>query len=211
MSNDSIEKLQKFYDADAAKKYNEMMPDEIPKIEVDLKILAQGILPGDVLDICCGTGDVLLWLSTKLDLSAYSLKGSDLSKDMLAAAKTKDTNDFLSLQQGNMEDLGAFADGSCSAVLCNFSIHHLENCEKVLSESIRVLRPSGGIFYLSFWEGTGPMEDDERPVQTYYHEQSKIEKLLADAGLILLNTRKVTEEIYPGFSMNAAYAIARKP
>jgi ubiquinone/menaquinone biosynthesis C-methylase UbiE len=202
--------LQQFYDADAAKKYNEMMPDEIPKIEVDLKLLADNVPPGDVLDVCCGTGDVLLWLSKNIDPSKYALKGIDISNDMLAVAKSKDSDNVLTLEQGNMQDLGSFQDGSCAAVLCNFSIHHLESPEKVVSETVRVLRSSGGVLYLSFWEGSGPMDNDDRPIQTYYHEQSKIEKILAGSGLTLLNTRSVAEEIYPGFSMNAAYIIAKK-
>lgn len=211
----SNQQLQDFYNADTAKKYNSMMVDEMPKVEPDLELLLQNLDASDgggvILDVCCGTGDMLLWLASKMD-EKYSLRGIDISNDMLNVARSKDANKILALEQGSMEDLSTVKDGSCAAVMCNFSIHHLLDFSKVLSESIRVLRPASGILYLSFWEGKGEMDSDggDQPV-THYHELATVRKLLQDLGFIMINERALKEEIFPGYAMNAAYTISKKP
>jgi len=231
--------LQEFYGADAAKTYNEMMADEMPKVECDLELLIKALLDekqggdddeggGTILDVCCGTGDYLLWLSKQQseDVRSFTLRGMDLSQDMLQLARDKlsSSSPAIELNQGTMENLqDSIPDESCAAVLCNFSIHHLKDCRKVFQEAYRVLKPNTGLYYLSFWEQGGQDEKieqkQEQPdgatVTTYHHNHLELKKMLGDVGFLVvgrdtLSYREVKEEIYPGFSMNAAYLLVRK-
>ena len=142
---------------------------------------------------------MLLWLTRKIDNKPLkcTLRGIDISNDMLTVARSKDTNQILELEQGSMEELHTVQDCSCAADLCNFSIHHLLDLQKVLAKSLRVLRPTAGILYLSFW--------------THYHELATVKKLLQDFGFVMIHERVHQEEIYPGYAMNAAYTISKKP
>lgn len=107
--------------------------------------LAQlGQIPhGSVLDLGCGTGEVLSavlgrWPETRC-------AGLDLSENMLSAARAK-LGDRVALTQGEAACLPYEAE-TFDVILCNDSFHHYPEPRKVLAEVKRCLKP-GGVFLL---------------------------------------------------------------
>ena len=93
----------------------------------------------EVLDIGCGTGDMLRILSG-LRPDAR-LTGLDFSLNMLEAAKENcGAIPNLCLLQGNAMRL-PFEDGSFDGVSISFALRNMADYGQVLREAVRVLRP----------------------------------------------------------------------
>lgn len=99
---------------------------------------------GDVLDLCCGTGE----LSYGLVENGFSVIGADASADMLTLAKQKFSSDnkILFIFQ-DMRELDLY--GSIGGCICTLdSFNHLESIEdftKVIKR-LSIFIESGGIF-----------------------------------------------------------------
>ena len=89
-----------------------------------------------VLDVACGTGDMLALLQR----SGCSATGIDLSGDMLAQAQCKVPE--ATLMQGDAERL-PFDDATFDAVTCAFGVRNFVHLEVGLKEMLRVLKPGG--------------------------------------------------------------------
>lgn len=101
-----------------------------------------------VLDLCCGTGDLLL------ALNGAAVLGSDFCHPMLLKAQQKSPRsplfeaDALALPlQNNSLDL----------ITCAFGFRNLANYEKGLEELLRVLKPGGVAAILEFSQPTNPV------------------------------------------------------
>ncbi|HZT31737.1 MAG TPA: bifunctional demethylmenaquinone methyltransferase/2-methoxy-6-polyprenyl-1,4-benzoquinol methylase UbiE [Bryobacteraceae bacterium] len=99
-----------------------------------------------VLDLCCGTGDLLL------ALGASRAMGTDFCHPMLTAARAKGARflfeaDVLALP---------LADASLDLVTVAFGFRNLANYERGLREMHRVLRPSGVAAILEFSRPPNP-------------------------------------------------------
>jgi demethylmenaquinone methyltransferase/2-methoxy-6-polyprenyl-1,4-benzoquinol methylase len=100
-----------------------------------------------VLDLCCGTGDVLL----ALEGHSARVLGSDFCHPMLLEAQRKSRlsplfeADALSLP---------LADRSLDLITCAFGFRNLANYEKGLAELLRVLKPGGVAAILEFSQPT---------------------------------------------------------
>ena len=103
--------------------------------------------PGKVLDLCCGTGDLLLNLS-RLAEDSVELTGIDYSQPMLdiAAKKTEPSGRKISLVYGDAADL-PFPDGSFDCVGISFAFRNLTYknplAQRCISEVFRVLTANG--------------------------------------------------------------------
>ena len=97
-----------------------------------------------VLDICCGTGDLLLALQQGGRAATY---GSDFCHPMLLAAKEKSTRTPLFESDAMQLPL---RDGSLDLVTVAFGFRNLTNYEAGLREMCRVLRPGGVAAILEF-------------------------------------------------------------
>ena len=107
-----------------------------------------------VLDICCGTGDLLLALEAE---HGGAVLGSDFCHPMLIQAQRKIARrrsrsvlveaDALSLP---------FPDGSLDLVTAAFGFRNLANYEKGLAEMRRVLKPGGAAAILEFSQPKNP-------------------------------------------------------
>lgn len=113
---------------------------------------------GKLLDIACGTGDVLQTaLRQRKDYVDFT--GVDISKAMLALADKKLTKSFLfekkslTLKQMSAESL-SFADNSFDALTISFGLRNVENKEKALSEFLRILKPGASLFVLEFFNSS---------------------------------------------------------
>lgn len=94
---------------------------------------------GSVLDVGCGTGELLREVGLRFPETART--GLDLSANMLAVAREK-LGGAVELVQGDAERL-PFADGRFEVLLCNDSFHHYPNPGAAAAEFARVLQPGG--------------------------------------------------------------------
>ena len=91
--------------------------------------------PKSVLDVGCGTGNVLMRLMSNEGLNLY---GIDISENMIETAK-KNLKNRAELKVGDAEYM-PWNDNSFDVIVCNASFHHYPNPEKVLLEMKRVLK-----------------------------------------------------------------------
>ena len=97
-----------------------------------------------VLDAGCGTGLLLEMQAKAVDRQGRA-EGIDFSEDMLDVARTR-CADFeqVSLQQGNVEELGFDAE-TFDALSCTQTLLYVQKIDKALREMYRVLKHGGRI------------------------------------------------------------------
>jgi ubiquinone/menaquinone biosynthesis C-methylase UbiE len=98
-----------------------------------------------ILDIACGTGEVIFRLAQKYPKVKFI--GVDLTPEMveLAQAKTKHLSNVV-IQQGDATKL-SFSDNEFTVVLCSEAFHHFPQPKQTLREIYRVTKV-GGLFLL---------------------------------------------------------------
>ncbi|HTB14170.1 MAG TPA: ubiquinone/menaquinone biosynthesis methyltransferase [Bryobacteraceae bacterium] len=97
-----------------------------------------------VLDLCCGTGDLLLGLQGGLVL------GSDFCHPMLLEAQRKSTRPLFEADALALP----LKDNSLDLITCAFGFRNLANYESGLKEMLRVLKPGGVAAILEFSQPT---------------------------------------------------------
>ena len=102
-------------------------------------------LHGKVLDVACGTGDMVVELLRTRHAASLQVTGVDLSEEMLAIAKRKAPQAEYRL--ADAEHL-PFGDASFDAVTCAFGIRNFVHLEQGLVEMVRVLKPGGRLAIL---------------------------------------------------------------
>jgi demethylmenaquinone methyltransferase/2-methoxy-6-polyprenyl-1,4-benzoquinol methylase len=101
-----------------------------------------------VLDLCCGTGDVLLALENKHQAAAF---GSDFCHPMLVEAARKISARNLRSPLFEADALLLpLADGSLDLITIAFGFRNLANYDKGLEEVLRALKPGGVAAILEF-------------------------------------------------------------
>ena len=93
-------------------------------------------LQGKVLDVACGTGDMV----EELAKQGCDVTGVDISKEMLAIAKQKVEGGKWMV--ADAEHL-SFEDNTFDAVTCAFGVRNFVHLEQGLGEMLRVLKPCG--------------------------------------------------------------------
>jgi demethylmenaquinone methyltransferase/2-methoxy-6-polyprenyl-1,4-benzoquinol methylase len=118
------------------------------------KALVKGLTPillrpdARVLDLCCGTGDVLLDLAS---IAANPVLGADFCHPMLLSAARKARARGLAhrLFEADALDL-PLASHSLDAIAIAFGFRNLVNYRAALAEFARVLKPGGMLAILEF-------------------------------------------------------------
>lgn len=101
-----------------------------------------------ILDLCCGTGDVLLDFQTA---SASPIIGADFCHPMLVAAQRKARHKGFTAPLFEGDALGLpLRDGTLDAVAISFGFRNLANYGEGLTELCRVLKPGGTLAILEF-------------------------------------------------------------
>lgn len=145
--------------------------------------------PGDrVLDLCCGTGDVVF------DFLRYSpvhrAEGVDISESMLHLAQEKQmllgrkkwmAGSEITWQPADAAHL-PYEDNSFDLVTCAFGIRNVTERKAALAEAYRVLKPSGRLGILEFSVPSNPLL---RLVYLLY-----LSKLMPAAGILLLRKKE---------------------
>lgn len=98
-------------------------------------------LQGKVLDVACGTGDMVVELQKR----GCEVTGADLSEEMMAIAKQKAPQAEYRL--ADVERL-PFGNASFDAVTCAFGVRNFVHLEQGISEMLRVLKPGGRMVIL---------------------------------------------------------------
>jgi len=142
----------------------------------------------NLLDVGCGTGQLLEDIQGKLSMPNLSLKGVDSSEQMAALAQKKLTN--VNVLVGDALDL-PFVDNQFDFLTCSHSFPYYRDKLKALQEFKRVVKPGGYIFLVQASENTLYDKVVMKLVklttgQASYPSKTKINELVAKAELNLL-------------------------
>ena len=119
------------------------------------------VQPGDdVLDACCGTGD----LAVAAEREGGRVIGLDFSAEMLSRARRKSTT--VDWVQGDLLAL-SFPDASFDAATVGFGVRNVDDLELALRELRRVLRPNGRLAILEITQPRGVL----RPFFTLWFDR----------------------------------------
>jgi demethylmenaquinone methyltransferase / 2-methoxy-6-polyprenyl-1,4-benzoquinol methylase len=111
---------------------------------------------GQVLDLCCGTGDMTFALQRRFKGAKGGLIGADFSPAMLVRAKEKTGDRDIRWVESDALNL-PFTTGQFQLVTSAFGFRNLANYDRGLAEIYRVLAPGGEIGILDFGEPKGLM------------------------------------------------------
>jgi demethylmenaquinone methyltransferase/2-methoxy-6-polyprenyl-1,4-benzoquinol methylase len=110
----------------------------------------------NVLDLCCGTGDMTLALQRRAADARPKIVGADFSHAMLQRATVKGMKAYLRWVEADALYL-PFPDASFDLVTSAFGFRNLADYNAGLKEIARVLRPGGECGILDFSEPAGFM------------------------------------------------------
>jgi len=97
--------------------------------------------PRDVLDLCCGTGDIALMFQARV-------VGADFTEEMLRVARTRRQSEVVWIRADALRL--PFADASFDVVSVGYGLRNLADIKRGLREILRVLRPDGKFLSLDF-------------------------------------------------------------
>lgn len=107
-----------------------------------------------ILDLCCGTGDMAFALHRQSGKSSPTILGADFSHAMLQRAGNKSAGTPLRWVEADVLRL-PFPDGHFDLITSAFGFRNLANYDAGLREIMRVLCPGGEFGILDFGEPQG--------------------------------------------------------
>ena len=159
------------------------------------------IKPKKLLDVGCGTGNVLMKLVENNNIELYGL---DLSEKMIDVAK-KNLGNSADLKVGDSECM-PWENNTFDVIVCNASFHHYPNPDKTLLEMKRILKSNGTLI---IGDPTAPVVIIQ-VLNLYYklsntgdykiYHKNKIEELLIKSGFKPSNFKKINHK---SFAINA--------
>jgi len=135
----------------------------------------QGICGGKILDVATGSGDFINTLMKMLKNYDYFV-GIEISEKDLKSAKKRFEGQpvkFLEMDAGHLK----FEGNSFDTVCISYSLHHLENIDRVLAEMKRVLKPAG-YFLVQEEFRDGEQNEAQKTDILRHHWDSEIDSLL---------------------------------
>lgn len=185
----SYSKFKKEIYRELAKSY-ESSRGKKEKLGEKIEFLLKGLEPGaKLLDIGCGTGELLLEASSKVEEKG-SCWGVDISWEMLAIAREKaQGKQNIHLKQGDVTLGLAFADNSFDLVIAANLLHEIPSISFTMEEIYRVTKPAGCFRLL-----IPCLAEDSRINKAfafigrkyywYFHTQKELRQILADNDLL---------------------------
>jgi ubiquinone/menaquinone biosynthesis C-methylase UbiE len=146
------------------------------------------------LDICCGTGAVLLAFAKRHPHG--TIIGCDFSHGMLLAARRKDPVGGVTLIQGNAARL-PFADNIFHAVSCSHALYELKGQDRIksLHEMKRVVRKDGVVLIMEH-------EVPTRPLASFMFRLRLMAMGSADAKEFVESGLKPFQQVFPLVTLN---------
>lgn len=157
--------------------------------------------PKRILDVGCGTGNVLIRLAANKNFNLYGL---DISEKMIETAK-KNLGDTAEFKVGDSEYI-PWEDNFFDVIVCNASFHHYPNPEKVLFEMRRVLSNDGTLI---IGDPTAPalckpiinmLLKSSNKGDYYIYSEKEIKKLLLKCGFETFDFKKIN---WKSFAINS--------
>jgi len=104
----------------------------------------------DVLDLCCGTGDIAL----KFVGPGSRVTGVDFTEEMLRVAASRQDSEVTWIRADALRL--PFGENSFDVVSVGYGLRNLSDLEQGLREVLRVLRPGGKFLSLDFGKPESP-------------------------------------------------------
>ena len=167
-----------------APQWDSLKQEVLGGFDLDTKIIEKISFTGKILDLGCGTGELIQRL---IPMASHKLIGIDSSPEMLEQARlrlSKTNNSELRL--GELEHL-PMRNKEIKTAIMNMVLHHISQPEKPIAEAFRVIK-SGGYLILSDFE-----KHDKEKIKNIIgsawmgFEKTKIESWLTEAGFHLKN------------------------
>ncbi len=118
-------------------------------------VAAADVQPGDVvLDVCCGTGDMLRCFARQTQ--ARQLIGVDFSAEMLARGHYDGVGARVRLVRADGLAL-PLRDAAVDVISCAFGVRNFRELQAGLNEMARVARPGGRVVILEFATPQNPL------------------------------------------------------
>ena len=135
---------------DVAKKY-----DEIPFFKISARHMAEIIQnhtskrPLKVLDVACGTGNVVLECASCMQESMFD--AIDISEGMLDKAKENAASRDLKNINFHLQDITKLdLEKKYDLITCGYALFFIPNAPRVLSSLRTLLKPRGAVVFTSF-------------------------------------------------------------
>ncbi len=185
------EEAASHYFADVAGKWDEVRALHIEEHKVEAEMLSLiGASPvGRVLDLGTGTGRLLELVARKAD----SALGIDLSRDMLAVARTRlDRPELRHMQVRNGDIFALNLDPeSFDTALIHMVLHYLDDPARAIDEAARALKPGGKLLIADFAPHTLEFLRTDHAHRRLGFTVEEVANACTAAGLDLIATRKL--------------------
>ncbi|HSG88360.1 MAG TPA: methionine biosynthesis protein MetW [Pseudomonadales bacterium] len=110
----------------------------------DLRLIADMVPEGArVLDLGCGTGELLVWLRENRGVTGYGL---EIDRDKITACIARGVN---VIERDIDEDLSEFESGSFDVVIMTETLQAIRHPDRVLEEMLRIA-PNGIVTFPNF-------------------------------------------------------------
>jgi ubiquinone/menaquinone biosynthesis C-methylase UbiE len=176
-----------------APRYDESVLQRLLFVPIQRAVLdafdAAAPVPGEVLDVGCGTGRLVAQAAERWPGARFT--GVDVSVEMIAAARrARGADGRFHFETADAAAL-PFPEQSFDAVFSTLSFHHWHRQERGLAEVARVLRPNG-LFVLA--DIDPPLYSVLKPLyrlggNAHPRPPSALNRLLLDAGFRIREQR----------------------
>lgn len=129
--------------------------DEIPFFKISAKHVVEMISNHtnkkdlEVLDVACGTGNVVLECAAAMTESTFD--AMDISEAMLSIAKEKAKKENLHNIEFSLQDVTKLSlDKKYHLITCSYALFFLPDAPKVLKKLVSLLRPNGIVVFTTF-------------------------------------------------------------
>lgn len=191
--------------------YHEMDHSEVNQQFVDdfLRNKAAAAAPGvcgpRIIDLGCGPADIAIRVCC--DNPSAEIMAVDNEVEMLEIAKVEiDIAGMLGriqLQQADITDMDAFADGMADAVISNTVLHHLDDPAPGIATAVRLVRPGGRVFIRDLFRPASEY-DVESLVQSVAGDETDFAKQLLRQSLHASMTLDEVQSIVRGLGIDPA-------
>ena len=129
--------------------------DEIPFFKISAKHVVDVIKKNSgknnlkILDVACGTGNVVLECASSLPESMFD--AVDISEEMLAKAKENASSQNLKNIDFHLQDVTKLdLSKTYHIITCSYALFFLPDAPKVLARLVKMLKPKGAVIFTSF-------------------------------------------------------------